>query len=161
MTLAGQLWLQAEQRPHAVAIREKQRGLWRELSFRDYLDRVGWVARVLWELGVRAGDSVAILSDNRPEWLFMDLGAQVLGARSVGIYQTNPAADAAHILNDARCRVSSARTRSSTTRSPPSRRRRPPSATSSSSKCAGCAAWRTLASNPGRTSWRGAACCWR
>ncbi|WIG97010.1 AMP-binding protein [Myxococcus sp. SDU36] len=105
MTLAGQLWLQAEQRPHAVAIREKQRGLWRELSFRDYLDRVGWVARALWELGVRAGDSVAILSDNRPEWLFMDLGAQVLGARSVGIYQTNPAADVAYILNDARCGV--------------------------------------------------------
>ncbi|AKF79271.1 long-chain fatty acid--CoA ligase [Myxococcus fulvus 124B02] len=105
LSLPGQLYLRAEQHPNAVAIREKRLGIWRELSFQGYLERVGWTARMLWELGVRAGDSVAILSDNRPEWLFTDLGAQVLGARGVGIYQTNPAADVAYILNDARCRV--------------------------------------------------------
>ncbi|MFP2903937.1 AMP-dependent synthetase/ligase [Pyxidicoccus sp. 3LFB2] len=105
MSLPGQLWKHAEERPTAVAIREKRLGIWRELSFREYLERVGHVARMLWELGVRAGDSVAIISDNRPEWLFGDLGTQVLGARTVGIYQTNPPADVAYILNDARCKV--------------------------------------------------------
>ncbi|WP_164019656.1 AMP-dependent synthetase/ligase [Pyxidicoccus trucidator] len=105
MSLPGQLWKHAEERPNAVAIREKRLGIWRELSFREYLERVSHVARMLWELGVRAGDSVAILSDNRPEWLFADLGTQVLGARTVGIYQTNPPGDVAYILNDARCKV--------------------------------------------------------
>ncbi|WP_164000289.1 AMP-dependent synthetase/ligase [Pyxidicoccus caerfyrddinensis] len=105
MSLPAQLWKHAEERPHAVAIREKRLGIWRELSFREYLERVAHVARMLWELGVRAGDSVAILSDNRPEWLFADLGTQVVGARTVGIYQTNPPPDVAYILNDARCKV--------------------------------------------------------
>lgn len=105
MSLPAQLWKHAEERPHAVAIREKRLGIWRELSFREYLERVGQVARMLWELGVRPGDSVAILSDNRPEWLFADLGTQVVGARTVGIYQTNPPPDVAYVLNDARCKV--------------------------------------------------------
>ncbi|NTX39974.1 AMP-binding protein [Myxococcus sp. CA033] len=105
LSLPGQLFQRAEQHPHAVAIREKRLGIWNELSFQGYLERVGWVARMLWELGVRAGDSVAIISDNRPEWLFADLGTQALGARSVGIYQTNPPSDVAYILNDAQCRV--------------------------------------------------------
>jgi long-chain acyl-CoA synthetase len=105
MSLPAQLWKHAEERPHAVAIREKRLGIWRELSFREYLEHVAHVARMLWELGVRAGDSVAILSDNRPEWLFADLGTQVVGARTVGIYQTNPPPDVAYILNDARCKV--------------------------------------------------------
>ncbi|MFP2926546.1 AMP-dependent synthetase/ligase [Pyxidicoccus sp. 3LG] len=105
MSLPAQLWLHAEQRPDAVAIREKRLGIWHELSFREYLERVGHVARMLWQLGVRPGDSVAIISDNRPEWLFADLGAQVVGARTVGIYQTNPPPDVAYVLNDSRCRV--------------------------------------------------------
>ncbi|NTX10071.1 AMP-binding protein [Myxococcus sp. CA056] len=105
LSLPGQLFQRAEQHPHAVAIREKRLGIWNELSFQGYLERVGWAARMLWELGVRAGDSVAIISDNRPEWLFADLGTQALGARSVGIYQTNPPSDVAYILNDAQCRV--------------------------------------------------------
>ncbi|NMO21925.1 AMP-binding protein [Pyxidicoccus fallax] len=105
MTLPAQLWKHAEERPNAVAIREKRLGIWREMSFREYLEHVGQVARMLWELGVRAGDSVAIISDNRPEWLFADLGTQVLGARTVGVYQTNPPPDVAYVLNDARCKV--------------------------------------------------------
>ncbi|MCP3137667.1 AMP-dependent synthetase/ligase [Pyxidicoccus xibeiensis] len=105
MSLPGQLWQKAELHPDAVAIREKRLGIWHELSFRQYLERVGHVARMLWELGVRPGDSVAIISDNRPEWLYADLGTQVLGARTVGIYQTNPPPDVAYILNDARCKV--------------------------------------------------------
>ncbi len=105
LTLPGRLWMHAEQRPGAIAIREKRLGIWQEYTFRDYLERVGWVARMLWELGVRAGDSVAVISDNRPEWLFADLGTEAVGARTVGIYQTNPPADVAYILNDSRCKV--------------------------------------------------------
>ena len=50
------------------------------------------------ELGVTPGDHVSILSENRIEWLFADLATQALGARAVGIYQTNPTADVAYVL---------------------------------------------------------------
>ncbi len=105
LSLPARLWQHADERPDAVAIREKRLGIWQEYTFRDYLERVSHAARVLWELGVRPGDSVAIISDNRLEWLVADLGAEALGARTVGIYQTNPPADVAYILNDARCKV--------------------------------------------------------
>jgi long-chain acyl-CoA synthetase len=105
MSLPGRLWHHAQTRPNAIAIREKRLGIWQEYTFRDYLERVAHAARMLWELGVRAGDSVAIISDNRMEWLIADLGTEALGARTVGIYQTNPPADVAYILNDARCKV--------------------------------------------------------
>jgi long-chain acyl-CoA synthetase len=99
-TLPGRLLLQARERPDAVVLREKRLGLWRELTWRDYRDQVRAAARMLAGLGVGPGDHVAILSDNRTEWLFAELAAQTLGARSVGIYQTNPPAEVAYILND-------------------------------------------------------------
>src|SRR6185503_5846408 len=51
------------------------------------------------------GDSTAIISDNRPEWLFADLGAQALGVLSAGVYVTNPPPDVAYVLNHCRARV--------------------------------------------------------
>jgi long-chain acyl-CoA synthetase len=99
-TLPGLLTRNARAHPDRVALREKRLGVWRELTWREYHDHVRATACMLAELGVRAGDHVAILSDNRTEWLFADLAAQALGARSVGIYQTNPAADVAYILQD-------------------------------------------------------------
>lgn len=99
-TLPGLLAIHARVRPDRVALREKRLGVWREITWRTYHDQVRATACMLAELGVRAGDHVAILSDNRPEWLYADLAAQALGARSVGIYQTNPPADVAYILRD-------------------------------------------------------------
>ncbi|MCI0671373.1 MAG: long-chain fatty acid--CoA ligase [Myxococcaceae bacterium] len=104
-TLPARLLELALRHPERVALRHKRLGVWEELTWREYLDGVRAAARGLWELGVRAGDAVAILSDNRPEWLFADLGAQALGALAVGIYQTNPVPDVAYILQDSRARV--------------------------------------------------------
>jgi long-chain acyl-CoA synthetase len=99
-TLPGLLAIHARERPDRVALREKRLGVWRELTWREYEGHVRATACALAELGVRAGDHVAIASDNRAEWLFVDLAAQALGARSVGIYQTNPPADVAYVLRD-------------------------------------------------------------
>lgn len=104
-SLPARVFELAAERPDGIAIREKRYGVWQEYTYREYLDRITWAARMFQELGVREGDHVAILSDNRPEWLFADLAAQALGARAVGIYQTNPPGDVAFILNDAGCRV--------------------------------------------------------
>ena len=99
-TLPGLLALHARTRGDRVALREKRLGIWQEITWRDYYVHVRATACRLRELGVRAGDHVAILSDNRTEWLYADLAAQALGARSVGIYQTNPPGDVAYILRD-------------------------------------------------------------
>ncbi|WP_428266429.1 AMP-dependent synthetase/ligase [Haliangium sp.] len=104
-TLPGRLADKARRHPDRVALREKSLGLWAEITWRDYRDRVAEAARMLWELGVRPGDAVAVLSDNRPEWLYADLAAQSIGARAVGIYQTNPPADVAYVIVDSGSKV--------------------------------------------------------
>ena len=104
-TLPGRLAGFATSKPDAVALREKDLGIWRETTWRQYFDETAAVGRMLWELGIRGEDHVAILSENRTEWLYADLGAQGIGARSVGIYQTNPPADVAYILNHCKARV--------------------------------------------------------
>ena len=90
----------AEREPDRVALRTKDLGIWAEITWAQYHANVRATARMLSELGVEAGDSVAILSDNRPEWLYVDLATQALGGKSVGIYQTNPPADVAYTVND-------------------------------------------------------------
>jgi len=104
-TLPGRLAVFAQAWPQRVALREKHRGLWRAFSWSEYLAQALAVAEALAAQGLKAGDSVAIISDNRPEWLFADLGAQALGILSAGVYVTNPAADVAYVLNHCRARV--------------------------------------------------------
>lgn len=104
-TLAGRVAVWCHRHPHRVALREKDRGLWKEYTWSDYYRNTAAVALQLQNLGLQANDCVAILSDNRPEWLYTDLGAQGLGLRSVGIYQTNPPNDVAYILQHSQSKV--------------------------------------------------------
>jgi long-chain acyl-CoA synthetase len=104
-TLPGRLRAHALARPESVALREKSHGIWRPTTWREYWEAVQLVGYGLKALGVEPGDHVAILSDNRPEWLFADLGAQGIGARGVGIYQTNPAADVAYVVSHSESKV--------------------------------------------------------
>jgi long-chain acyl-CoA synthetase len=104
-TLPGRLAVFAHHWPERVALREKHRGLWRPFTWREYLAQVLAVADALAAQGLKAGDSIAIISDNRPEWLFADLGAQALGVLSAGVYVTNPPADVAYVLNHCRAKV--------------------------------------------------------
>jgi long-chain acyl-CoA synthetase len=98
-TLPGRLVLWAHDRPDAVALRVKELGRWEEITWRTYLERVSAVALALRELGVRPRDHVSIHSENCPEWLYVDLAVQGMGACSVGIYQTSPPSDVAYLLN--------------------------------------------------------------
>jgi long-chain acyl-CoA synthetase len=105
LSLPGLLCKHARTRPEAVALRHKNLGLWQEVTWAAYRAKVAALTERLADLGVGAGDHVAILSDNRPEWLYADLAAQSLGARSVGIYQTNPAPDVAYVLSHCGAKV--------------------------------------------------------
>jgi len=104
-TLPGRVAVFAHFWPQRVALREKHRGLWRAFSWAEYLAQMIAVGEALAAQGLKAGDSIAIISDNRPEWLFADLGAQALGVLSAGVYVTNPPADVAYVLNHCRARV--------------------------------------------------------
>ena len=97
-SLPGLLLHQAATRPTAVALREKQLGRWRECTWQDYATRAAHVGLGLLELGVEPGDRVAVHSENRPEWMLADLGVQGIGAVTVGIYPTSPAAEVEYLL---------------------------------------------------------------
>jgi long-chain acyl-CoA synthetase len=97
-SLCARLLEHARDRADEVAIREKHRGIWREWTWARYADRVANVAAGLRELGVGPGDRVAIHAENRPEWVIADLAIQGLGACSVGVYPTSPAAEVEYVL---------------------------------------------------------------
>ncbi len=105
ISLPAKLFEHAQIRSNNVAIRHKKFGIWREFTWGEYFDIVKSVSFGLYELGVRDGDKVAIHSENRPEWVFADLGAQTLGSVSVGIYPTSPAAEVEYLLSHSEASV--------------------------------------------------------
>jgi long-chain acyl-CoA synthetase len=88
-TTAPELLLErARTQPDAVAFRSKHLGIYRERTWRTYAESVAAAAQALAELGLIAGDRVAIMGDPCEEWVFCDLAVQSLGAISYGIYPT-------------------------------------------------------------------------
>ncbi len=72
-----------------VAMRVKEFGLWRDISWTVYLKRVQYVAAALLALGLEKEQCASIIGDNCHEWVEIDLGIQFAGGVSVGIYATN------------------------------------------------------------------------
>jgi len=75
------------------------------LTWSELLGRVDAVAGGLARLGVRRGDTVAIMLTNRPEFHIVDLAAVTLGATPFSIYTTYPAEEIEYLVSDAGCRV--------------------------------------------------------
>jgi len=80
-------------------------GKWLPVSSRELSQRVARTARALQAWGIRGGDRVGILSENRPEWSTADLAILLLGAVTVPLYTTLTADQTAFLLNDSGCRV--------------------------------------------------------
>lgn len=83
------------------AILFKQSGRYCPISYREFHEHVGHLASALIELGIEPGDRVAILSENRPEWLIADQAILSLGAVVVPIYPTLIADQITYLLEDA------------------------------------------------------------
>jgi long-chain acyl-CoA synthetase len=98
-TLPGLLVRRAAETPNEVALREKHRGIWREVSWNGYLERVKRFSLGLRALGLERGDHVAILGDNRPEWFIAELAAQAAGAASVGLFHDAAPGEIQHIVD--------------------------------------------------------------
>jgi long-chain acyl-CoA synthetase len=77
------------QKPANVAFRYKDRGRYKEITWKKYFWEVAFLCKGLLEEGLQAGDRIAIMGDPCPEWFYADLAAQSAGAISFGIYSTS------------------------------------------------------------------------
>ena len=104
-TLPALLAHHAANRPDEVALREKEFGIWQEITWAEYLRRVRAFSLGLTELGAEEGDRVAIIGDNRPEWMIAELAAQTAGILPLGLYQDAISDELARMLEAAEARV--------------------------------------------------------
>jgi len=77
----------AAARPNAPALREKEFGIWQTLSWRDLAELVEALAGGLAEAGLKRGEHVVVVGENRPRLYAAMLAAQALGAVPVPLYQ--------------------------------------------------------------------------
>ena len=73
---------------------------WVDVTWPEFRDRVQAMAGYLYSQGIRPGDRVAILSENRPEWAYTDMATQLLGAVNVSLYTTLPSKEVSYIIHD-------------------------------------------------------------
>lgn len=88
-----------------VALRRKEFGIWRRITWDDYALHVRWVGHALLAMGLQKGERVGVIGENRPEWLYSDLGIQSAGGISTGIYATSSPEQVHYILDHSEARV--------------------------------------------------------
>ena len=103
-TMPKLLLRNARERGGEAALREKEFGIWQSFTWAQYAERVRNFARGLVELGLKRDDIVAVLGDNRPEWLIAQLASQAVGARSLGVYQDSVASEVQYLVEFAGAR---------------------------------------------------------
>ncbi|CAB3648258.1 Long-chain-fatty-acid--CoA ligase FadD15 [Achromobacter spanius] len=101
LTLPQMLREQARRQPGAIAIRQKDFGIWKPLTWAGYWQRACHVGLGLRALGLSVGGRVAVVSENRVEWLLTQLGAGTVGGVAVGVYPTSPAEEMGYVLEHA------------------------------------------------------------
>src|SRR4029078_12146269 len=87
------------------ALNHRSEGKWHNIPAATFVERVTNVAAGLAGLGVRPGDRIALLSENRPEWSIVDLAILSLGAINVPIYITQAIDQIGYILKDSGARA--------------------------------------------------------
>ncbi|HEY9158473.1 long-chain fatty acid--CoA ligase [Candidatus Binatus sp.] len=88
-----------------VFLKDKPGKVWTDHSWTEISDAAGKLRAGLLGLGVRAGDRVAILSDNCPEWIVVDQAVMGLGAIVVPLYTTSGLEETAHVINDSGAKI--------------------------------------------------------
>ena len=83
----------------------KKGGEWQSLSWNEAARQVSLIAANLRKMGLRPGDRVMLVSENRPEWCLADLGIMAAGCVTVPTYITNTERDHAHIIDDSGARA--------------------------------------------------------
>ncbi|MEA2109205.1 MAG: long-chain fatty acid--CoA ligase, partial [Pseudomonadota bacterium] len=87
------------------AMMVKRSGVYADISWNEWAENVRHIAAGLLSRGLQPGDKVALLSENRPEWAFIDLAILNTGAADVPVYPTNRPAQVAYIINNSESAV--------------------------------------------------------
>jgi long-chain acyl-CoA synthetase len=99
-SLATMVLDRAERHPSRRVFQRKRREQWEDLSWQQLADQIVSAAHGLTALGFKAGDRLALLAENQPEWPIMDLACLYLGGVDVPLYLSSPGQDVAYILKD-------------------------------------------------------------
>jgi len=99
------IFFAAVERNHDRMMLHREAGKWLPITSREFGQSVARTARALHAWGIRTGDRIAILSENRPEWPMADMASLLLGAVTVPLYTTLTAEQTAFVLKDAGCRA--------------------------------------------------------
>jgi long-chain acyl-CoA synthetase len=105
MTLLHYFYDRYKNNPKRVAFREKDLGIWKEYTWNDYFEKVTKIAIYFDSLGLKKGDTIAIIGDNKPEWVISEIASQLLGAYPIGIYQDSISNEVEYILTKAETKV--------------------------------------------------------
>jgi long-chain acyl-CoA synthetase len=103
--LPGMFFAQAERHGPRPFLWHKVDGAYQPWTWTRVAETVTAVAHGLKAAGVKPGDRVMLVAENRPEWLIADVAIMSIGAVSVPAYTTNTAVNHLHIINDSGCKV--------------------------------------------------------
>jgi long-chain acyl-CoA synthetase len=101
LTLPQQLRYWAQVRPGETALQQKDYGIWEPVTWARYEQQARWFGLGLAKLGLPQHGHCAIISENRKEWVFTQLGCGLVGAVAVGVYPTSPAPEIEYLLHSA------------------------------------------------------------
>jgi len=88
-----------------LAIEKKMGGVWQGATWNEYYERARAFGLGLWSLGVRKGNMVSILSENRLEWLYADMGSLGIGVCVIPVYPTLVSEEIEYIINNSESKV--------------------------------------------------------
>jgi long-chain acyl-CoA synthetase len=93
-----------QEHPNRVALRHKDYGIWHDVTWEQYGEKVRQVAMGLISLSLRKGECVSIIGENRPEWVYSDFGIMSAGGATAEISVTNVTEQCCQIVQDSESR---------------------------------------------------------
>ncbi len=96
---------QVQARKERVALRDKDLGIWKRITWAEYGDMVRYTAAGLLALGLEPGEKVSILGENRPEWLYCHLAAMTAGGVTCGVYPTSAPDQIAYVVGHSESKI--------------------------------------------------------
>ena len=101
LTLPQMLRARAHSDASRIAIRQKDFGIWKPITWAQYHERACHFGLGLAALGLTSRGHVGVIAENRIEWVLAQMGAGLIGAITVGVYPTSPTAEVAYVVEHA------------------------------------------------------------
>ena len=98
--LVAMFLARVSEKPDAPFLWHKRDGRWLAISWRETAEQVASLAAALKAIGLKPGDRVMLVAENRPEWCISDLAIMAAGCITVPTYTTNTERDHAHIIEN-------------------------------------------------------------